>query len=71
MTILKDGDDRQLECEECSETTDVFASEDFEQMVAAAKAAGWKVYLTGGKWLHCCPEHAHGDKLARQRALFR
>lgn len=71
MTILKDGRDRQIECEECSETTSVYDSEDFEQMVGNAKDAGWAITREDGRYTHKCPDCAGVSSLTRQQALFR
>lgn len=70
MTILKDGRDRQLECEECAETTEVYDKDDFDLMIADAKRAGWTIRLSGSSYTHTCSGCSRGSKLARQRALL-
>lgn len=70
MTIHKDGRQQQIECEECTTTTDLYDHDDFDRMIAAAKKAGWKIEIAGGEWVHTCPACRGGDRLARQRALF-
>ena len=59
-----------LECEDCPETTDPYGRDDFEVMIADAKAAGWSIYLAGHRWEHKCPTCKHGDRLAAARAKF-
>lgn len=70
MTTMYDGGDVFLECEECTETTECYRRDDFDTMVREAKAAGWSVYLNGGRWEHKCPGCKGGDRLARAQRLF-
>lgn len=71
MTILKDGGSIQLECEDCSHTTDVYPNDEFSTMIAEAKTAGWLIKIENGEWTHRCPDHKHGDRLARAQRMFR
>ncbi len=70
MTILKDGRERAIECDECPATTDPFDKDDFNQMVETAKKDGWSIKLVGGEWSHRCPDCKGGDRLAAARAKF-
>lgn len=71
MTILKDRGTRQLECDECPNTTDTYDADDFHIMIQAAKEGGWQVKLgPGGEYTHLCPDCRHGDRLAAARAKF-
>lgn len=70
MTTMYDGAHIFLECEECPETTESYGRDDFDTMIAEAKAAGWHVYLAGHRWEHKCPLHKHGDRLAAAQRLF-
>lgn len=68
MTIHRDGREQYLECEECPETSD--PSENFEQMIGAAKSKGWIIKLEGGEWTHTCKDCGGSSNIARQRKLF-
>lgn len=70
MTIIKDGRERAIECDECPTTTDPFDRDDFQQMVDTAKADGWLIKQEGGEWTHKCPDCKGGDRLAAARAKF-
>jgi hypothetical protein len=69
MTIHRDGRETMLECEECTTTTELY--DNFDTMIADAKKAGWEITVAKGEWVHTCPDCKGGDRLARQRALFR
>ncbi len=70
MSIIKNGRERAIECDECPETTDEFDKDDFAQMVATAKADGWQIEPTGDGYSHRCPDCRVGDRLAAARAKF-
>ena len=73
MTLCRDyGNEQFLECEECPETTDSYDRDEFDEMIRAAKEAGWSIQQEGSSWTHKCPDCAgHGGRLARAQALFR
>lgn len=70
MTLHRDRDTIHLECEECPETTSVYPHDDFDEMIAEAKAAGWLIKIVTGRYEHFCPQHKHGDRLAAAQRLF-
>lgn len=73
MTILRDSGRAALECEECSETTETFARDEFNEMIESAKDAGWEIRQgSNGEWEHRCPgcSGGGGGRLARARAMF-
>jgi hypothetical protein len=69
MTLLKDGRNRQIQCDFCSETTEVYDTDDFDMMLGVAKDEGWEISIHGTRWVHKCPDCRHGG-LARQRELL-
>lgn len=70
MTVHKEAGESFLECEDCTTTTDLYDEEQFEAMIRDAKAAGWLIKLEHGEWVHRCPDHKHGDRLAAARSKF-
>lgn len=74
--IRKDGKYQEIACDECGDGTgEPFHRIEFGEMVSAAKDSGWQVTLgEQGDWKHYCPccreDHAPGDRLAAQMALF-
>jgi Fe2+ or Zn2+ uptake regulation protein len=70
MSIIKDGRERQLECDGCPATTDPFDHEDFQLMIDTAKRDGWQITSQNGEWSHICPDCKSTAKLDRARALF-
>lgn len=71
MTLLKDGDDCQIECDHCTEQTEVYSSDGFYAMVAQAKAEGWEIKRDAdGDWSHQCADCRGKSSLARQLDLL-
>lgn len=70
MTIIADGRERAIECDECPEMTDPFDKSDFDLMVQTAKNDGWLIRFADGEWSHTCPSCKAGDRLAAARAKF-
>lgn len=71
MTLLRDGKNRQIECDECSATTEAYDADDFQIMVESAKDGGWRITQDAvGDYSHTCPACRHGGRLARARAKF-
>ena len=54
MTIERDGKFRMVACNHCSATLDLFEEDEFEAMIADAKANGWQVRNEDGGWTHRC-----------------
>ncbi|MFD1328256.1 hypothetical protein [Mycoplana ramosa] len=55
MTIEALGRDRQVVCDACPASyPNTYGVDDFDAMIADAKAAGWLVSKRGPKWLHFC-----------------
>jgi hypothetical protein len=69
MTLLKDGRDRQIQCDYCTTTTEVYDTDDFDMMLGVAKDEGWEISIHGTTWTHKCPACRHGG-LDRQRKLL-
>lgn len=71
MTILRDCDVQQIECEECPTTTELYDDKDFDNMIEDAKAAGWRIMsVNGDEWTHTCPVCKRGNRLAKARRMF-
>lgn len=68
MTVLRDGRDLQLQCEDCSTTTEVF--QDFDDAVADARKNRWLLKPESDGWLHLCSDCAHKRRMDRQRKLL-
>lgn len=68
MTLQKDGRWLSFECDHCTETTD--EHDGLDELLLAAKRAGWEVRPDGGEWAHTCPTCRRGSRLARQQKLF-
>ena len=68
MTLHRDGRNRQIECDSCTNTTELY--DEFNELMADAKGAGWEIKPSSDGWSHTCPECIGGSRLARQRALF-
>ncbi len=63
--------DRQwvsFECDECPNETEEY--DDFDELVAEAKKAGWKIAPADDGYTHTCPTCASSSRLERQRKLF-
>lgn len=69
--IEKQHGQQTLVCDDCEETQDdSFAPEDFNAMIAAAKAEGWTIKPDGdGGWQHYCG-YCNPSSLAAQRRLL-
>lgn len=66
---------RNLRCDECGfDQDDIFARNEFHEMIESAKSEGWQVKMdSAGEWKHTCPDCREDNtegRLARQRALF-
>ena len=73
MTINRDGRDIELECDSCPTTTEVFDTNDFEIMIAAAKSDGWEIAPSPearGGYSHLCPSCQGGSRVQRAKDLF-
>lgn len=56
MTIYRDGNQLEIECEICEVSINYGLSEgDFQEAIADAQLQGWKVRYRQG-WEHICPE---------------
>ena len=56
MTLVREGDRIELVCDAGDEVwPKVFAAEDFEILLADAKAEGWRASRIDGEWRHRCP----------------
>jgi predicted RNA-binding Zn-ribbon protein involved in translation (DUF1610 family) len=69
MTIERDGRERMISCESCSSTLAPFDQDEFNEMVADAKAHGWKIRNEDGTWSHVCP-NCQESPLDRARRLL-
>lgn len=69
--IQRAGNYQEIACDECgSETDQLFREDEFLDMVADAKTAGWSFQKDGdGNWVHLCPD-CRVDGVAAQKRLF-
>lgn len=71
MSLIKDRlDTVALECDECPETTDEYAWDEFNQMIRDAKADGWSIKPARDGWSHTCPACYGESRLDRARRMF-
>lgn len=72
MSINYHGNWRSLECDECGEELEEFEKDDFDVMIADAKAKDWTINNDCGTWHHFCPSCVlgQGNKVDNARALF-
>lgn len=74
MTVLKrPGQHLVLECEECGEEGEEFHTDDFAEMIDAAKRKEWQISNDEGEWHHVCGSCAvtdDGNSLARAQQLL-
>jgi len=68
MTLHRYLRNRQIMSDSCNNTTEVY--DDFSEMIADAKQAGWEIMPSSDGYSHKCPECVGGGRLARQRALL-
>lgn len=65
--IQRDGDERQLCCDNCGAESHVVGSDEFQNLVDDLKADKWKIRSTSAGWTHHCP-NCEGDESALDRA---
>lgn len=69
--IIKTYDQLQISCDQCGDEAPPYDEDEFEAMIAAAKADGWKITRPEGQWQHICAECASsGGALAAARRKF-
>lgn len=69
--IINDYGLRQLSCDQCGAETPTYDEDEFNKMIEAAKADGWKITRPDGQWQHICNECAsQGGALAAARRKF-
>lgn len=57
MTIEALDRERQVCCDGCPASyPNTYGADDFDVMIADAKAAGWMITKRGPKWLHFCAD---------------
>lgn len=54
--INRDGDTMQLACDGCGQEGNTFDKDEFDPMVAEAKAEGWRIAKPEGRWVHECKD---------------
>lgn len=69
MSIERDGKQRMIACDHCSSTLDLFEEDEFNEMIADAKAKGWLIRCEDPSWTHTCPMHQE-TPLERARRLL-
>lgn len=72
MSIEREGNLQHIACEDCSASTEVYRTDEFDQMVREAKGYGWDFHKTrSGQWEHRCPQCADPvDKVAQAKRMF-
>ena len=69
--IIKDLGQIQLACDDCGSESPAYEEDEFEAMIASAKADGWQITRPEGKWEHrCCDCSKAGSALAAARRKF-
>jgi hypothetical protein len=71
MSILSDGRERAIECDQCPETTQPMDRDDFETLISTAKNDGWLIRLENGEYVHTCSGCRAGSRLAAAQAKFK
>lgn len=69
MSIERDGKQRQIACDHCGNSLDLFDEAEFEEMIADAKEKGWRIRNEDPGWTHMCPAHQE-TPLERARRLL-
>jgi len=56
MTLIREESQVELVCDPCDQPwPKTHAAEDFEILLADAKASGWRASRIEGEWRHRCP----------------
>lgn len=67
--IQRDGTTQQIVCDECG--AEGACSDDFNDMIAEAKADGWRIAKPEGRWVHECKDCvSHNSALAQAQRKF-
>ena len=69
MSIERDGRLRMIACDKCGNSLDLFEEDEFNAMIADAKANGWHIRNEDGGWTHICPAHQETALQRAQRLL--
>lgn len=56
MSIEREGRQVTFCCDTCPEVSET--GDDFHELLAEAKAEGWRVFKVGDEWCHACPDCA-------------
>lgn len=57
MSIIRHGNQMQLECDDCGTTQrKSYHRDDFDAMIEDAKDDDWKIHKNGNEWEHFCPD---------------
>ena len=71
MSAKNDDDKVYLCCDDCGQETPVFDSDEFRDLVMAARLDGWLIAQKGGIWTHLCHDcNGHHARIAKARAKF-
>lgn len=71
--IERQHNQRIIVCDACEDSFEPYQKEEFYQMIAAAKEAGWKIGQdASGDYTHHCPSPSCRpmDRLERAKRLF-
>lgn len=61
---------QQLVCDCGAAQRRTYAGDEFDIMIADAKAEGWAIQKAAGEWTHTCPACAESARPGRQGGLF-
>lgn len=69
--IRKYAGEMEVVCDTCGEESSSYDEDEFEAMLTAVKADGWKIRQISGRWEHECSDCAKdGSALAAAKRKF-
>lgn len=69
MSIERQHGQMCITCDSCDESLEFFDQDQFDEMIADAKAHGWRIVNTDGTWRHNCGCEKQ-DKVSAARRMF-
>ena len=71
MSVEHHAGRRQLVCNGCDVAhPKTYERDEFDVMIADAKAAGWTIARVAGEWTHSCPDCRERARPKRQGSLL-
>lgn len=68
--IEKHAGRQQLVCDCGFAQRRTYSGDEFDVMIADAKAEGWAIQKVAGEWMHTCPSCREAARPSRQGGLF-